>query len=78
MIFKFLFREIVINNASTLRYQFSPKETYFKNLKPITMKKIIYILLFAFATSMSFTACTEEEVTPSTELNGGGSEVDPK
>lgn len=42
------------------------------------MKKIIYILLFAFVSAMSFTACTEEEVVPSTELNGGGAGVDPK
>ena len=43
------------------------------------MKKFIYILLFAFTIAMSFTACTEEEVTPSTELeNGGGTGSDPK
>jgi len=42
------------------------------------MKKLIYILLFAFVTAVSFTACTEEEVTPSTELNGGGNPSDPK
>ena len=42
------------------------------------MKKIVYALLFAFVTAMSFTACTEEEVNPSTELNGGGTGSDPK
>jgi hypothetical protein len=42
------------------------------------MKKIIYILLFSFVASLSITACTEEEVTPSTELNGGGGHVEPK
>ncbi len=42
------------------------------------MKKLIYILLFAFVTAVSFTACTEEEVAPSTELNGGGNPSDPK
>jgi len=42
------------------------------------MKKIIYILLFAFTAAISITACTEEEVTPSTELNGGGAGIDPK
>ncbi len=43
------------------------------------MKKFIYILLFTFATSIAFTACTEEEVTPSTEFNGGGvGDKDPK
>lgn len=34
------------------------------------MKKIIYIILFAFVTSMSVSACTEEEVAPT--ANGGG------
>ena len=34
------------------------------------MKKVIYTLLFAFASALTFTACTEEEVAPSTE-NGG-------
>ena len=34
------------------------------------MKKIIYTLLIAFSSAMVFTACTEEEVAPSTE-NGG-------
>ena len=34
------------------------------------MKKIIYTLLIVFASAMSFTSCTEEEVAPSTE-NGG-------
>ena len=43
------------------------------------MKKLIYIALFAFVTAMSVTACTEEEVKPSTELNGGGNGYnDPK
>ena len=42
------------------------------------MKKIIYILLFSFVASLSITACTEEEVTPSTEYNGGGNASDPK
>ena len=35
------------------------------------MKKLLYIVLFAFVTAMSVTACTEEEVKPTTELNGG-------
>jgi hypothetical protein len=43
------------------------------------MKKLIYIALFAVVTAMSVTACTEEEVTPSTEFNGGGNPtLDPK
>ena len=43
------------------------------------MKKLIYILLIAFATSTTLTACTEEEITP-TELsrNSGGGISDPK
>ena len=36
------------------------------------MKKLFYIVLFAFVTAMSVTACTEEEIKPTTELNGGG------
>ena len=36
------------------------------------MKKIIYTLLIAFASALSFTACTEEEVAPNTENGGNG------
>jgi len=36
------------------------------------MKKFIYILLLAFVSALAVTSCTEEEVTPSSELNGGG------
>lgn len=42
------------------------------------MKKIIYTLLIAFSTSMAFVACTEEEVAPTTVMNGGGQPMDPK
>ena len=43
------------------------------------MKKLIYIVLFAFVTGMTVSACTEEEVKPTTELNGGGAtEKDPR
>ncbi|MEJ7646693.1 MAG: hypothetical protein WKF87_19005 [Chryseolinea sp.] len=43
------------------------------------MKKTIYILLIAFATAMTITSCTEEEVKPSTSMrNGGGGASDPK
>ncbi|MDH4057627.1 MAG: hypothetical protein OEU76_02630 [Cyclobacteriaceae bacterium] len=42
------------------------------------MKKFMYILAIAFAASISFTACSEEEVTPKSELeNGGGTGSDP-
>ena len=34
------------------------------------MKKIIFTLLVAVASAMTFSACTEEEVVPNTE-NGG-------
>ena len=40
------------------------------------MKKFIYTLLVAFVCAFAFTACTEEEVKPSTELNGGGGAID--
>ena len=36
------------------------------------MKKVVYMILIAFATSLAVTACTEEEVAPSTVMNGGG------
>jgi hypothetical protein len=40
------------------------------------MKKFIYILLLSAFSSIAFTSCTEEEVTPSSELeNGGGGEI---
>ena len=35
------------------------------------MKKFIYAIVIALSCSMALTACTEEEVAPSTE-NGGG------
>lgn len=42
------------------------------------MKKFMYILVLAFVTSVSFTGCSEEEVTPKSELeNGGGTGSDP-
>jgi len=41
------------------------------------MKKLLYTLLIAFVCALAFTSCTEEEVTPSTELNGGGTGIDP-
>jgi uncharacterized lipoprotein YehR (DUF1307 family) len=43
------------------------------------MKKIIYITLFALVCSLSFTSCTEEEVTPKVETdnNGGAGGHDP-
>ena len=41
------------------------------------MKKIIYILLITFVSTATITSCTEEEVVPSTELNGGGGAADP-
>jgi hypothetical protein len=42
------------------------------------MKKLFYIIMFALTSAASFTACTEEEVTPNgTEIpNGGGNVID--
>jgi hypothetical protein len=42
------------------------------------MKKLFYILLLTVATSMTFSACTEEEITPRTETVGGGGGSDPR
>lgn len=36
------------------------------------MKKLLYVILFTVVFAGSFTACTEEEVVPSTELDNGG------
>ena len=36
-----------------------------------TMKKIVYIIMFAFVCALSFSACTEEEVKPNSEVSGG-------
>jgi hypothetical protein len=45
------------------------------------MKKLLYILLFALVSASAITACTEEEVAPTStdnSLNGGGTGSDPK
>ena len=39
------------------------------------MKKIIFTLLIAFASAMTFTSCTDEEIAPNTE-NGGSASGD--
>lgn len=36
------------------------------------MKKLFYIFLFAFASTLTITACSDEEINPSTELENGG------
>jgi hypothetical protein len=42
------------------------------------MKKILYILLLVVVCAATFTACSEDEVTPKTEnTNGGGNGQDP-
>jgi hypothetical protein len=43
------------------------------------MKKLLYIVLVAFVSTLTFTSCTEEEVQPeatSTFSNGGGGALD--
>ncbi len=41
------------------------------------MKKFVCILLLVFVSAASFTACTEEEVAPSNELENGGANNTP-
>jgi|GEM_PF-5222028 len=45
------------------------------------MKKILYVILLSLASSLSFVACTEEEIAPKKEVTGnevgGGGESDP-
>ncbi|MEO5978034.1 MAG: hypothetical protein ABIS36_15250 [Chryseolinea sp.] len=36
------------------------------------MKKLIYISIIAMVASLTISSCTEEEVKPSTVMNGGG------
>ena len=42
------------------------------------MKKLIYILMLSLLAGITVTSCTEEEVTPQVELNGGGGVSDDK
>lgn len=42
------------------------------------MKKILYIILIGLASTITFSSCTEEEVQPTYEMNGGGGASDPK
>jgi len=42
------------------------------------MKKLFYIVLLVLVSGLVVTSCTEESVTPSTDLSGGGgSGMDP-
>jgi hypothetical protein len=36
------------------------------------MKKLFYILMFAFVSALTITACSDEEIKPSSELENGG------
>jgi hypothetical protein len=40
------------------------------------MKKFLYATLFTLLVSASITSCTEEEVSPKSELTNGGGAVD--
>jgi hypothetical protein len=42
------------------------------------MKKIFYVLLFSLCTSLTVISCTEENVTPTSELDNGGGEISEK
>lgn len=41
------------------------------------MKKILYIIMLAFTIATVTVSCTEEEVKPQSDLNGGGGASDP-
>ncbi len=41
-------------------------------LTPTTMKKLFYLVMFIMTVSLTVTACAEEEIAPSTELENGG------
>jgi hypothetical protein len=42
------------------------------------MKKILSIILITIATSIAISSCTDEEITPSSQVNGGSGVQDPK
>ena len=56
-----------------LRARLKPKTI----LAPQTMKKILYILILAAVSSVSFSACTEEAITPKTEEDTTGTTPTP-
>ena len=62
-----------------MSYQFNSKKR-FQKPKSIAMKKIIYILLFALATTISISAHTEKAVAQNNNIDGpiGGLVSDPK
>ncbi|HMP98670.1 MAG TPA: hypothetical protein PKC24_02740 [Cyclobacteriaceae bacterium] len=41
------------------------------------MKKLFYVIAIAFAASLAFTSCSEEEVTPVVQSGGGSASTDP-
>jgi hypothetical protein len=78
VISKILIHETVKTDQPSLGYNLI---TITEKTKPYnTMKKLLYILLFAFVGASAITACTEEEVAPSTfEANSSGAAgTDPK
>jgi hypothetical protein len=76
VILKILIHEKVKCSQRSLAYNLRTKPTTKPKARK-TMKKLLYIVLFAFASSVALSSCTEEEVTPATETNsngGGGSD----
>jgi hypothetical protein len=65
-----LLHEKVKNRAPTLSHKLRTKSLKSKPHK--TMKKLLYIFLLAFVCALTVTACTEEEVKPTSELDNGG------
>jgi hypothetical protein len=39
------------------------------------MKKLFYLIVFLASSAMVLTSCTEDEVTPSTQLDNGGGAI---
>jgi len=42
------------------------------------MKKLFYLIVFFIASSVALSACTEEEIAPANQENGGGTASDPR
>jgi hypothetical protein len=65
-----LLHEKVKNGPPTLSHKLRTKSLKSKPYK--TMKKLLYIFLLAFVCALTITACTEEEVKPTSQLDNGG------
>jgi hypothetical protein len=55
----------------TLNYNLAKIKINRTSLIPYNMKKIVYLVLIAFSTSLIVTSCTEEQISPKLETDSG-------